>query len=173
MKSEKPVYGTVYRDVLKSDKLTMKGIVVYSMLTTYVNGEDKCWPSISTLTKNLPIDRSTVINGIKELIDAGIISKETGKNNRNIYTLSSGTGPPPKGQVVVQDHHSSGTGPPLSSGTGPPNHYHINNTINTNSEFENFWDQYHSITGMRKTDRKDAEKYWKKLNQEDQKKAVE
>ena len=87
MKAKKTVYGKVYQDILRLDKLTLKGIAMYAMLTTYINGEGKCWPSISTLTKDLPIDRSTVIKGIKELIEAGIISKETGKNNCNIYTL--------------------------------------------------------------------------------------
>lgn len=166
MKAKKTVYGIVYRDILGLDKLTLKGIAIYAMLTTYANGKGKCWPSISTLTKDLPIDRSTIIRGIKELIDAEIISKETGKNNCNIYTLSSGTEPPLKGQVVAQNDQSSGTEPPLSSGTVPPKHSHNNIPINT---FDDFWNLYDKKVGAKKK----CEKKWNNLTDSERQKAID
>ena len=109
--NKKEPYGIVLQEVLKSDKLTMKSKLVYSMLTTYVNGKGgKCWPSITKLTSDLGISRPTVINGIKELINAGIITRETGKNNRNEYILSS--------KEFL----------PLSSKEFLPEHSHIKNT---------------------------------------------
>ena len=36
-----------------------------------------------------------------------------------------------------------------------------------------FWDSYHQITGLKKTDLADAEKYWKKLTKAEQQKAID
>lgn len=40
-------------------------------------------------------------------------------------------------------------------------------------EFSLFWDSYHVITGMLKTDKDDAEKYWNKMSRPDQQKAID
>jgi hypothetical protein len=40
-------------------------------------------------------------------------------------------------------------------------------------DFNIFWDSYHSITGIIKSDKDAAEKYWKKLKREDQQKAID
>jgi len=135
--NKKEPYGIVLQEVLKSDKLTMKSKLVYSMLTTYVNGKGgKCWPSITKLTSDLGISRPTVINGIKELINAGIITRETGKNNRNEYILSSKEflplsskeSLPLDDQVVKNIDPSSKEFLPLSSKEFLPEHSHIKNT---------------------------------------------
>jgi biotin operon repressor len=183
MKAKKTVYGIVYQDVLRSDKLTFKGKLIYSMLTTYADKERKCWRSLTTLTEDLGITRHSVIDGIKELRVLGMTITK-GKNNRNEYDLgaleracrinSSSAGDAPLNNQVVQEmHHSSAGDAPLSSAGDALRTLPINITNNTNSDFENFWDQYHSITSMPKTDRKDAKNHWKKLNQEDRKKAAE
>jgi len=102
------IYGIVSQEILRSDRLTWKGKLVYSMLTTYKNRDDnKCFPSFNRLVKDLHVSKNTAIRGIKELLDAGIITREAGKNNSNIYTISSAGGEPPDSQVVQEMHHSS------------------------------------------------------------------
>jgi len=49
----------------------------------------------------------------------------------------------------------------------------IVNDKNINILFETFWIAYHSITSMKKTDRNAAEKYWKKLTDQERVKAQE
>lgn len=44
------------------------------------------------------------------------------------------------------------------------------NSINV--EFSVFWDSYHSITGLSKSDKESSEKYWKKLKEEERQKAI-
>ncbi len=42
-----------------------------------------------------------------------------------------------------------------------------------NLYFITFWDQYHLITGLSKTDKEATEKYWKKLKSDEQQKAID
>jgi len=54
----------------------------------------------------------------------------------------------------------------------------LNEDINTNKAlkedtFKSFWDSYHTITGLPKTDMKNAEMYWKRLNKTEQQKAID
>ena len=39
--------------------------------------------------------------------------------------------------------------------------------------FENFWNKYHEISGLNKTDTEPAEKYWKKLTKTERQKAID
>jgi len=43
----------------------------------------------------------------------------------------------------------------------------------TNNNFLTFWNFYHKITGMNKTDKVSAEKYWEKLTKVERKKAID
>lgn len=56
-------------------------------------------------------------------------------------------------------------------------HEHDNDTVNepenVEAEFSLFWDSYHTISGMIKTDKDSAEKHWKKLKKEEQQKAID
>ena len=54
-------FGIVYQEILYSDKLTLKGKIIYCALTTYLNGDGKCWPSLRILQKKLGISRPTII----------------------------------------------------------------------------------------------------------------
>lgn len=47
------------------------------------------------------------------------------------------------------------------------------NNINSEGDFSLFWEDYHSKTGMPKTDREAALKHWKKLTHSDQQKAID
>lgn len=47
------------------------------------------------------------------------------------------------------------------------------NVKNNILSFENFWNSYHQITGMSKTDKDAAAKYWRKLTESERKKAME
>jgi hypothetical protein len=44
---------------------------------------------------------------------------------------------------------------------------------NNIKEFDPFWDSYHSITGLNKSDKEAALKYWRKLKPDEQQKAIE
>jgi len=51
---------------------------------------------------------------------------------------------------------------------------HMGNiNINKDIDFNVFWDQYHLITKLGKTDRDASERYWKKLTKAEKEKAIE
>jgi len=49
----------------------------------------------------------------------------------------------------------------------------LQNKLNPETQFEQFWDKYHEVTGLRKSDKDAAEKYWKKLKKNEKQKAFE
>jgi hypothetical protein len=48
-----------------------------------------------------------------------------------------------------------------------------NNDKNDNNIFEDFWNSYHLVTGLRKTDKEKSNKYFNRLTKSEQKKAIE
>jgi len=49
----------------------------------------------------------------------------------------------------------------------------LRDKINPEPDFEEFWNKYHEITGLKKTDLQATIKYWKKLTKNERQKAVE
>lgn len=113
-------YGTIQRVVMKCD-ISQQAKLVYCLFASYAGEDKECWPSISTICKDLKMGRGTVVKAIGELESHGFLEKEirynsNGSKTSNKYYLmvvvmegSSQPEPPP---VPRQNHPSSGVEPP-------------------------------------------------------------
>ena len=68
-----PYYTKLYRN----DELSQRAKLVYIYLHDRMDQENKAWPSIHTIAKDLSISRSTVKRAIKDLEKAELIHKES------------------------------------------------------------------------------------------------
>jgi len=57
------------------------------LLMTYAVGKDKCWPSISELSKQVGKCKSQIIIGLKRLESSGYIAKEKSNGKTTTYKL--------------------------------------------------------------------------------------
>lgn len=67
--------------------------VVYMYLRDRADKDGKCWPAIPTIGRELGLSRSTVKRALKDLIRAGLLSKEpryreNGSNSSNLFILT-------------------------------------------------------------------------------------
>ena len=114
-------YGTIQRDIMTSE-LSQHAKLVYCLLVSYAGQKNACYPSITTMCRDLKAGRTTIIKGINELIENKLVHKETrtrddGGNSSNIYypmmlmedspSLDRG-----RGAVLTEDWGSSGGGLP-------------------------------------------------------------
>jgi len=169
MAQQNNTYGKVYQKILRSDKITWKGKIVYSMLTTYMNGDLKCWPSLRTLKNDLNLSINTIKAGICELVNFEILTIETGVNNANIYTLSVSRGDTLEGSSVSGGDGSVSGGDTLSVSRGDTKHLKSNITNNINIEFIDFWNLYN----QKKGDKSACENLWNNLTDSERQKAID
>ena len=79
--------------------LTRNAILVYIALASFTSRKDnKCYPSISTLSKMIKLDRKYIYKAINELVSAGLLTVEKRRGRTNIYELI-----PPKNPKKVKD----------------------------------------------------------------------
>ncbi len=68
--------------------LTRNAILVYIALASFTSRKDnKCYPSISTLSKMIKLDRKYIYKAINELVSAGLLTVEKRRGRTNIYEL--------------------------------------------------------------------------------------
>ena len=80
-----------FTHVYNSD-LPSRAVIVYMYLKDRANINNQCYPSISTISNDLKLSRSTVKRAITDLVKAGCLSKEkrwrdNGGKSSNIYSL--------------------------------------------------------------------------------------
>lgn len=141
-------YGIVYKGIMQNSEISVHAKCVYTLFAVYAGSKNECWPSLTTISKNLGISRPTVVKSISELENNKII-KIIRKKNGNLYILSS------KGDLPLNTESSKGGLPsskgdlPLSSKGGLPKEEHKKNNIKNNtlmSELENSDDKYQMIS---------------------------
>jgi len=68
--------------------LSRNAILVYVALASFTNREsNRCYPSVSTLSKMVRLDRKYIYKAINELVNAGLLIVEKRKGRTNIYEL--------------------------------------------------------------------------------------
>ena len=83
---------TNFRNIYSSD-LSHRARSVYMYLKDRADKDDKCWPAIKTIAKELGLSSSTVKRALDELCQAGLLTKESrwrencGRTS-NLYRLS-------------------------------------------------------------------------------------
>ncbi|MEJ7528976.1 DnaD domain protein [Staphylococcus hominis] len=85
-------YGTVYKEVLKDNELSIEAKAIYSYLSSYAGGKDTAFPSIGLICHELNISEKRFYKRRKELLDKNIISKTRERTNngfsKTIYTIN-------------------------------------------------------------------------------------
>jgi DNA-binding MarR family transcriptional regulator len=64
-----------YTSIYNSD-LQHRAIAVYLYLKTRTNKDNKCFPAIGTIAKDLKLSRSTVTRAIDDLEKSGFLTKD-------------------------------------------------------------------------------------------------
>jgi len=68
--------------------LSRNAILVYVALASFTNRKDnKCYPSVSTLSKMIRLDRKYIYKAMTELVNAGLLVIEKRRGRTNIYEL--------------------------------------------------------------------------------------
>ena len=68
--------------------LSRNALLVYIALASFTNRKDnKCYPSVSTLSKMIKLDRKYIYKAINELVNAGLLVIEKRRGRTNIYKL--------------------------------------------------------------------------------------
>lgn len=83
-------FGTIYS--YTSDELPARAKTVYMYLKDRSDVKGECWPAINTIARETSMSRSTVKRGIGDLIQCGLLTKESryrenGGNTSNRYFL--------------------------------------------------------------------------------------
>jgi GntR family transcriptional regulator len=89
---------TNFRNIYSSD-LSHRARSVYMYLKDRADKDDKCWPAIKTIAKELGLSSSTVKRALDELCQAGLLTKESRwrENGGRTSNLLTKTDPPPPG----------------------------------------------------------------------------
>ena len=66
-----------YANLYRNDKLLPRAKLVYIYLHDRMDQENKAWPSLHTIAKDLSISRGTVKRAIQDLEQAELIRKES------------------------------------------------------------------------------------------------
>ena len=86
---------TNFRNIYSSD-LSHRARSVYMYLKDRADKDDKCWPAIKTIAKELGLSSSTVKRALDELCQAGLLTKRRAYLE-SLPALLTKTDPPPPG----------------------------------------------------------------------------
>lgn len=88
---QKRGYVALSNKILYNKKLSNDAKVLFWYLLTRAFGKDNCFPSNSTIMKDLKVKRrETIIKYKKELLSEGLIKiKRRGNHKTNVYILKS------------------------------------------------------------------------------------
>lgn len=82
-------YGMIQRAVMILE-ISQHAKLVYCLFNSYAGNSGKCYPSLTTISKNLRMGRATVLKSVAELVDIGLLEVETrykkdGSKSSNMY----------------------------------------------------------------------------------------
>lgn len=84
------IYGVIYKDIMRTKKLTGISKLIYSYLISFSGGQDKVFPGIDLMVDELGFSKKTIIKHRKQLEDIGLLTVEkviTKNGHKNIYHL--------------------------------------------------------------------------------------
>lgn len=188
---DQPYLPLYVQDYLTDEKLNMcswatQGIYIKVMCilhkseeygTILLKQKDKrtknnAYDFATKIAKILPVDRDKLYEAIKELIDEGCLTMDEDKlyqkrmvadNKLSIIRAESGKKGGIKTQKFAKAKYKANTENEnenedinIKGGVGEKE-------VDTTSEFEDFWNKYHEITGIAKSDKEPARKHFRKL----------
>jgi GntR family transcriptional regulator len=130
-------YGNLQLVVMRSDQISQHGKLVYGLFIAYSGTGGSCFPSITTICKDLKMGRGTVVEAIKDLEAIGLLEKESrykkdGSKSSNVYYpmhVIEGSSVLEPHAVSTENEPSSPPEPQAVSSENPNN-----NTFNINNE---------------------------------------
>ena len=84
------IYGVIYKDIMRTKKLTGVSKLIYSYLISFSGGQDKVFPGLDLMADELGFSKKTIIKHRKQLEDIGLLTVEkvvTKNGHKNIYHL--------------------------------------------------------------------------------------
>lgn len=70
----------------RENKLEQGDQVIFAAIKKYMNRDTReCFPSITTIAKNLKCSRTKVLSAIDRLCECNLLQKKTGKGVQNTY----------------------------------------------------------------------------------------
>ena len=84
------IYGIIYKDIMRTKKLTGVSKLIYSYLISFSGGQDKVFPGLDLMADELGFSKKTIIKHRKHLEDIGLLTVEkviTKNGHKNIYHL--------------------------------------------------------------------------------------
>lgn len=84
------IYGIIYKDVMRTKRLTGISKLIYSYLISFSGGTDKVFPGLDLMAEELGFSKKTIIKHRKHLEDIGLLNVEkviTKNGHKNIYYL--------------------------------------------------------------------------------------
>ena len=84
------IYGVIYKDIMRTKKLTGVSKLIYSYLISFSGGQDKVFPGLDLMADELGFSKKTIIKHRKQLEDIGLLTVEkviTKNGHKNIYYL--------------------------------------------------------------------------------------
>ena len=162
------------------NKLNLKGneLLAYALIYGFSQNNDcEYTGSLNYISNALSCSKSTVSLVLKKLVEKGLIIKRTEFINDVAFcryksagcTENRNEGVPKIGRGCTENR--KGGVPKIGTNNN------INNTNNTNNkyteDFEKFFDSYHTICNIPRTDKEAAFKHWRKLNESEKRLAIE
>lgn len=84
------IYGIIYKDIMRTKKLTGTSKLIYSYLMSFSGGTNKVFPGLDLMSEELGISKKTIIKHRKHLEEVGLLTVEkviTKNGSKNIYYL--------------------------------------------------------------------------------------
>lgn len=85
-------YGTVYKEVMKTPKLSIEAKAIYSYLSSYAGGKDTAFPSVDLICHELNISENRFRKYKDELVNQKVIDIKRQRTDngfsKNIYTIN-------------------------------------------------------------------------------------
>lgn len=84
------IYGIIYKDIMRTKKLTGTSKLIYSYLMSFSGGTNKVFPGLDLMSEELGISKKTIIKHRKHLEEIGLLTVEkviTKNGSKNIYYL--------------------------------------------------------------------------------------
>lgn len=79
-------------DTIWADDIPHRAVLVYMYLKSRADKSGKCFPAISTISRDTKLSTRTVMRGIEDLVKAGYIEKQTrfrsnGGRSSSLYVI--------------------------------------------------------------------------------------
>ena len=164
-------YAIITADVRYNDNLCANAKLMYGEITALSNKNGYCNASNGYFANLYGVSNVSISKWIKSLIDEGYIESVleyypgTRQISNRYITLVNGG---------IKEKFNRGIKEKFKDNNTSNNNTRVNNiSKDIYNDFEIFWNDYHSITGLPKTDKEPAFKYFKQLTKKEQLAAAE